>query len=108
MKTDVLIIGCGIAGAAAALRLARDRERSITVLTRAADPLESNSSWAQGGIVGRGEDDSASLLVEDVLRAGAGLCHRPAVELLAEEGPEVRTFYAERRVLLPEADGAES
>ena len=29
MRTDVLIIGCGIAGATAALRLAADREREI-------------------------------------------------------------------------------
>jgi L-aspartate oxidase len=89
MQTDTLIIGCGIAGATAALRLAKDRQRQITLLTRAEIPLESNSRYAQGGIVGHGEDDTASLLVEDVMAAGAGLCHRPAVELLATEGPRL-------------------
>jgi L-aspartate oxidase len=89
MQTDTLIIGCGIAGATAALRLAQDRQRQITLITRAEIPLESNSRYAQGGIVGQGEDDNASLLVEDVMAAGAGLCHRPAVELLAEEGPRL-------------------
>lgn len=58
MRTDVLIIGSGIAGATAALRLARDREREITLVTRASSPEESNSSYAQGGIVGRGVDDT--------------------------------------------------
>ena len=86
-RTDVLILGCGIAGATAALELARDRSRRVTVLSRALDPLESNSSWAQGGIVGRGRDDTAALLVEDVLRAGAGLSYPPAVQQLAEMGP---------------------
>jgi len=89
MQTDVLIIGCGIAGATAALRLSEDAERQVTLVTREPEPSESNSSYAQGGIVGRGEDDSAELLVEDVLRAGAGLSSPEAVRLLAEEGPRL-------------------
>ncbi len=87
METDVLIIGCGIAGATTALQLAEDREREIVILTRARDPHESNSSYAQGGIVGWGEGDTAGLLADDVLRAGAGLSSRRAVEVLAAEGP---------------------
>lgn len=89
MITDTLIIGSGIAGATAALRLAQDSQRQITLLTRANDPEESNSRWAQGGIVGRGLDDTTSELIDDVLHAGAGLCYPPAVELLAEEGPRL-------------------
>lgn len=89
MQTDILIIGCGISGAVAALRLAEDAERQITVVTRAKDPSESNSSYAQGGIVSRGEGDSAKLLADDVIRAGAGLSLPPAVEVLAEEGPRL-------------------
>ena len=56
-QTDVLIIGCGIAGATAALRLARNPDRKILVITRDPDPHESNSRYAQGGIIGRGQDD---------------------------------------------------
>jgi L-aspartate oxidase len=89
MQTDVLIIGSGLAGATAALRLAEDRQRHITVITRAAEPIESNSQYAQGGIVGRGGDDTAELLVEDVLNAGDGISYRPAVEILAQEGPQI-------------------
>ncbi len=87
MITDVLIIGCGIAGAATALRLAQDRERQILVITRTRDPEESNTRYAQGGIVALGEGDSEDLLVEDILRAGAGLSLPTAVELLASAGP---------------------
>jgi len=89
MQTHVLIIGSGIAGATAALRLAEDLERQITVITRAPEPTESKSRYAQGGIVGRGREDTAQLLIEDVHRAGDGLCFPPAVQLLAEEGPRV-------------------
>jgi len=89
MQTDVLIIGCGIAGATAALRLAADRQRQITIVTRAEDPIDSSSSHAQGGIVGRGQDDTFALLVDDILRAGAGLSYHPAVEILADEGPRL-------------------
>ena len=86
MTPDVLVVGCGIAGAATALRLAADRQRQIAVIARDEDLIESNSGYAQGGIVGRGEDDDASILVDDIVRAGAGLTYPPAARLLAEEG----------------------
>jgi L-aspartate oxidase len=88
-QTDVLIIGCGIAGASAALRLARDAQRQITIITRTAEPEESNTRYAQGGIVTLGEEDSADLLVKDILTAGAGLSLPSAARLLAEEGPRL-------------------
>jgi L-aspartate oxidase len=91
MQTDVLIIGCGIAGATAALRLSSDRQRQITLITNASNPIETNSAYAQGGIIGRGENDSSSLLKEDIMRAGAGLCYEPAVDILADEGPALLT-----------------
>jgi L-aspartate oxidase len=87
VQSDVLIIGCGIAGAAAALRLAEDRERQITIITRATDPEESNSRHAQGGIVTLGKDDSAGLIIRDILDAGAGLSLPSAAKILADEGP---------------------
>ena len=87
METEVLIIGCGIAGATAALRLARNPQRQITIVTRAADVHESNTRYAQGGIIGRGPDDSAELLFEDIIAAGAGVSSPGAARILAEEGP---------------------
>ena len=97
METDTLILGSGIAGAAAALVLAEDRQRQITLVTRAADPLDSNSSRAQGGIVTLGAGDSPDLLSQDILRAGDGLSYPPAVRLLAEEGPQwVQRLLIER------------
>src|SRR5689334_16253463 len=89
IQTDVLIIGSGIAGASAALRLARNSERHIVLITRAADPHESNTRYAQGGIIARSPSDSAELLTADILAAGAGATLPRAAQLLAEEGPNL-------------------
>ena len=68
LETEVLVIGCGIAGGVAALQLA-DAGVPVTLVTRAEEPTDSNTYWAQGGIVYRGIDDSDGLLSEDVIRA---------------------------------------
>ncbi len=97
IRTNTLIIGCGIAGAAAALALSDNPNLHVTVITRAVQPSDCNTGWAQGGIVTRGLDDSPDLLVEDILRAGAGLSLPLAARILAEEGPRlVRSVLMER------------
>jgi L-aspartate oxidase len=88
METEVLIIGCGIAGGTAALQLAL-AGIPVTVVTRATDPKESNTVYAQGGIIYKGEEDSPELLAEDLVRAGAEFCNPQAVKILSEEGPDL-------------------
>ena len=85
MTTDVLIIGCGIAGASAALEAAKSGLRVI-VITKHAELEESNTYYAQGGIVSLGKDDHPELLKEDILEAGDGVNNPGAVEILAGEG----------------------
>ena len=88
--TDVLIIGSGIAGIAAAVQLAQNPRRKIILLTRSPDLHESNTFWAQGGIIRRGlGDDSAELLIQDILAAGAGASLPESARILAEEGPRL-------------------
>ncbi|HEY4721357.1 MAG TPA: FAD-dependent oxidoreductase, partial [Anaerolineae bacterium] len=86
IETDVLIIGSGIAGGTAAWQLA-DAGIPVTIVTRASELKESNTYYAQGGIIYQGLEDSPELLGEDILRAGAGHCNPRAVRILAEEGP---------------------
>ncbi|HEV3483904.1 MAG TPA: L-aspartate oxidase, partial [Vicinamibacterales bacterium] len=83
-----LVIGTGIAGLTTAFTLASAGIR-VLLVTKATDPADCNTSWAQGGIIYQGEDDSPAKLIGDVLRAGAGISNEEAVRFLAEEGPRV-------------------
>lgn len=89
IQCDVLIIGSGIAGATAALNLAESERLHIVMLTKMSDPLESNTYYAQGGIIYTGEEDSPEQLAEDLTRAGDGLNSPEAVAILAHEGPRL-------------------
>jgi L-aspartate oxidase len=86
IETEVLIIGCGVAGGTVALRLA-DAGLPVTVVTRAADPNDTNTHLAQGGIIYKGMDDAPTQLVQDILHAGAGHANPRAAAILAEAGP---------------------
>jgi L-aspartate oxidase len=88
MKTDVLIIGSGLAGCAAALAAVK-RDIEVTLLTRSPHPEESSTFWAQGGIIYQGADDSPQKLVADIVAAGAGLSSPEAALLVSREGPRL-------------------
>jgi len=88
-RLDVLVVGSGVAGLSAAVRLAQRGGARVGVLTKGA--LEqSTTRWAQGGIAAvlPGDEDSTDLHLADTLRAGAGLCDQTAVRVLVDEGSE--------------------
>ena len=86
VRGDFLVIGSGIAGLRAALTLAESGE--VIVLTKA-DPTESNTGYAQGGIAAAlGPGDSPALHAQDTIAAGDGLCDAAAVDVLVREGPK--------------------
>src|SRR6185295_2639065 len=85
---QVLVLGTGVAGCAAALAAAREGVE-VTVVTRASEAEASNTLWAQGGIVGRPPGDTPEALSADIEKAGDGLCFPDAVALLAREGPDL-------------------
>lgn len=89
ITTEVLIIGSGIAGCTAALELARRGVGSVMV-TRARDILESNTYYAQGGIIYKGKSgqDAPEFLAADILRAGDGMTNPAAANIISKEGPE--------------------
>jgi L-aspartate oxidase len=90
---DVLVLGSGVAGLSAAVRLAGSGARpapgvSLGVLTKGA-LSQSATRWAQGGVAAvlGGDEDSTDLHLADTLAAGAGLCDEEAVRILVGEGP---------------------
>jgi L-aspartate oxidase len=86
LTVDYLVIGSGVAGLSFALEAAAHGD-VLVVTKRSAD--ESNTKYAQGGIAAvLSEADSFEAHIDDTLRAGAGLCHRLAVELCVTEGPD--------------------
>jgi L-aspartate oxidase len=65
IQTDILVIGSGLGGLAAAWDAAK-RGCEVTLLTRTSDPEDSNTYRAQGGIIYRGREESPDQLVADI------------------------------------------
>ncbi len=84
---DVVVVGSGIAGLTAALRLRR-KVGKVLLVTKTV--LSSGSTlWAQGGIAAALADtDSPAAHLADTLVAGVGLCDVDAVRVLVTEGPD--------------------
>ena len=94
--TDVLVIGSGIAGLAAALAAAREGA-DVTLATKATQPEGASSWWAQGGIA-IARDDPAQFK-RDIVEASAGTADAEAVEVLVENAND-----AVREVLIETLD----
>jgi L-aspartate oxidase len=92
-ETDLLVVGSGVAGCAAALAGAR-AGASVTLATKASRPEDSTSYWAQGGVaVTRGD---AEAFAGDVLEASDGLADPEAVDVLVSEADEaVRDVFVD-------------
>jgi L-aspartate oxidase len=87
VRTDVLVVGSGIAGLFYALRVADHRK---VVLVTKKQTVESNTNYAQGGIASVfSENDSLEMHIRDTIEAGAGLCHEDTVRLVVNEGPRL-------------------
>jgi len=87
-KTDILIIGLGLAGMTAAITAAR-KGKKVTMITKTKDFVSGNTPRAQGGIVYKGTEDSAQKLKQDIIKAGAGHCWEEAVDHLCKHGPHL-------------------
>ena len=105
MTYDVLIIGSGLAGMSAALRLA-DRFR-VALVTKE-ELLQGASSWAQGGIAAVLDSaDSFEHHVRDTHVAGGGLCHDDAVRFVVERGRRAVEWLVEQGVPFTRDDESE-
>ena len=105
LDVDVVVLGSGAAGLAAALAVRP--VRSALVVTK--DVLNAGSTaWAQGGLAGvLDPTDSLENHVRDTIAAGAGLCDEAVVRELVREAPTaIRYLMRLGAAFDPEADGA--
>ncbi|MEL1243827.1 L-aspartate oxidase [Flavobacterium sp. DGU11] len=90
VKTDILVIGTGIAGLSFAIKTAMKRaDLHITIMTK--DTAEvTNTRYAQGGIAAVMDrlNDSFNRHVQDTLQAGGGFCDQEVVRMVVHQAPD--------------------
>ena len=92
-KYSAVIVGSGIAGLYAAIKLNREANlpNGILIITKS-QLIESNSKYAQGGMVcvmPENKLDSTTLHIEDTLKAGAGLSDEKVAKFISENSAKV-------------------
>lgn len=86
IKTDIVIVGTGIAGMFCALNFTSNK-KVLMITKTAAD--ESNSFLAQGGICTLKNDDDYESFFEDTMRAGHYKNNKSSVEIMIRNSPDV-------------------
>ena len=92
----VVIIGSGIAGLFAALKL-EEAGHEVIIITKQR-PEDSSTNWAQGGIAGildKTDGKGMEAHIADTLSCGDGLCNEEIVRCVVEEaGDRIRDLLA--------------
>ena len=86
MKTDILIVGCGVAGLYCALNLPQDK--NITIITKD-EAVNSDSYLAQGGICVLRDESDFEAFFNDTMRAGHFENNPDNVEIMIRSSREV-------------------
>ncbi len=85
MRYDVVIIGAGIAGLYAAMKLPKDKK--VLVINKR-EAFKCNTFYAQGGVALARDKADIPVHIKDTLEAGAGLCDKEAVKIMSENSIE--------------------
>ena len=86
VKSDILIIGSGIAGLTLALKVAN--VGNVILITKTS-LSESATNLAQAGIsAALSPTDSFDSHVQDTIKVGDGLCHPQIVKQIVSSGPD--------------------
>ena len=92
-KYSAIIIGSGISGLYAALKIEQQTHLTDGILLITKSKLgESNSMYAQGGMVGvlkENQSDSTTSHISDTIKAGAGLSELNTVKFISENSDKV-------------------
>ena len=86
MKTDILIVGSGVAGLYCALNLPKDK--NVTIVTKA-KARRSDSYLAQGGICVLRDEDDYDSFYEDTMKAGHYENNPDSVHIMIHSSREV-------------------
>lgn len=87
IESDVIVIGTGLAGLHYCGQLLKLNPKIKIALISKTQVYECNTRYAQGGIAAVFKDeDSVTSHVTDTLKAGDGLCYKPAVEDIIKQG----------------------
>ncbi|MCO4792548.1 MAG: FAD-dependent oxidoreductase [Bacteriovoracaceae bacterium] len=86
VEFDVLIIGCGVAGLSAAVKLA-EKNVKIGIITREKDPNISNTYWAQGGIISPTDEDVT--LIDDIQKASSYTSNVKAAAIMTGKSGQI-------------------
>jgi L-aspartate oxidase len=88
-NTDVLILGSGISGLSAAIKLA-EKKMKVTIVTREKRPEITNTFWAQGGIIYSPKDlNDQEDLIQDILKASAFTSNEEAARILSTRSADI-------------------
>ena len=102
IHTDVVIVGCGVAGLYSALKLPRDMQ--IVMLTKS-DAESSDSFLAQGGICVQRDDEDYDSYFEDTMKAGHYENRRESVDIMIRGSRPVIQDLVEYGVRFEQEDG---
>ena len=78
---DVIIIGAGVAGLYAAMKL--PKEKKVLIINKR-QPFKCNTFYAQGGVALAKDKADVPFHIQDTLAAGDGLCDEEAVAVLSQ------------------------
>lgn len=83
---DVIIIGAGVAGLYAAMKL--PKEKKVLIINKR-ETFKCNSFYAQGGVALARDEADIPFHIQDTLNAGDGLCSEEAVDVLSKNSRSV-------------------
>ena len=86
MRFDVVVVGCGAAGASVAISAAA-RGLRVAMISKGT-ARDTNTSWARGGVAAvLGRDDTFEHHINDTIACGGSLCDARVVRAVVEGGP---------------------
>lgn len=99
MVTDVLILGTGISGLVTAIQLA-EAGLDVVIVTKEKEIAESNTFWAQGGIIFPGKDKVGGLS-EDIQKASSYTSSEIAVNHLCQQSGKIVEEILIKKIAVP-------